>query len=184
MSGLSEPTPKSQYTLYEMVTKKSSPVLGHFDSLTGGDMVISMVHYNVIDDRGNVTTKFMPGQTSFEPVELLRPMDVVAEEMKDKFFEAVDGKLKLLRKDYSISMNDSNGNALVWWHLSNALPIKVSGFSFNEHVEAEYAAFELHLQPEAVLIEFEDSATEDAVKQAVEYWTQRESGEDAQGAEE
>jgi phage tail-like protein len=177
MSGLSEPTPSSQYTLYEMVTKESSPVLGHFDSLTGGDMVISTVKYNVMDDKGNVTTKYMPGQTSFEPIELLRSMDVVAEEMKDKFYEAVDGKLKTLRKNYSVSMNDANGNALVWWHLSNALPVKVSGFSFNEYAEAEYATFELHLQPESVLIEFDPGATEEAVKQAIDYWTQKEAGE-------
>jgi phage tail-like protein len=177
MPGLFDPTPTSQYTLYEMVNKKPGPILGHFDSLTGGDQVISMVKYNVIDKDGNVTTKYMPGQTTFEAVELLRPMDAVAQEVYLLFFDAILGKVKTLRKNYSVSMNDANGNPLVWWNLINALPTKVSGFSFNEHVEAEYTSFEISLIPEAVEIIFDEKATSDAVSAAIDYWTKKEGGE-------
>jgi hypothetical protein len=172
--SLSLPTPNSQYALYEMVSKVPTAILGQFDSLTGGDQIISMVKYNVIDSLGNVTTKYMPGQTTFEAFELLRPMDVVAQEVAALFYDSVSGKLKTLRKNYSISMNDSNGNAMVWWHLYNALPTKVSGFSFNEYAEAEYACFELSLLPEAVEIQFDSGASEDAVADALGHWSDNE----------
>jgi hypothetical protein len=170
------PTPNSQYALYEMVKNVPVAFLAHFDSLTGGDQVISMVKYNIIDANGSVTTRYMPGQTTFEAFELLRPMDVVAKEVAALFYDSVAGKLRTLRKNYSISMNDANGNPLVWWHLYNALPTKVSGFSFNEYAEAEYACFELSLLPEAVEIVFEDSAVEEAVSDALKHWDEDENG--------
>lgn len=140
--------------------------------LTGGDQVISMVTYNVIDDKGNVTTKVMPGQTTFEPMLLLRAMDVAADEVVQRFEDAVAGKLKTLRRNYSVSMNDANGNALVWWHLYNALPLKVSGFDFNMRTESTYTSFEITLQAEFIDIEFDKGATADAVAAALEYWAE------------
>jgi phage tail-like protein len=172
MSGLAEPTPISQYTLYEMLNKTPSKILAHFDMLTGGDQVISMVTYNVIDDKGNVTTKVMPGQTTFEPLLLLRAMDVAAEEIVLLFEDAVAGKLKTLRRNYSVSMNDANGNPLVWWHLYNALPLKVSGFDFNMKTESTYTSFEITLQAELIDIDFDKGATSDAVAAALEHWAE------------
>lgn len=182
-AGLEEPTPKSQYTLYEMV-EDAHPVLGAFDSLTGGDQVISMVKYNVMDDHGNVTTKFIPGQTTFEPVQLLRAMDAVAEKVYLKFADAVAGKLKPLKRNYSVSMNDSNATPLVWWHLYNALPTKVSGFDFNMTTENEYTSFEISLQAESIVIEFSPEATAEAIAAAIDYWTKKESGEAEEEPEE
>ena len=150
---LDHPTPASQYCLYEMIDKNHP--LAYFDELTGGEQTISLVTYNVTDDKGNVTTKYIPGQTSFAPMVLLRAMDKFSEDMKNAFMESVAGKLKSVRKNYSVSMNDSQGNALVWWHLINAIPSAVSGFSFNAPREAYYTDFELTLQAESIIIEFE-----------------------------
>ncbi len=151
---LSEPTPSSQYSLYEMVDKVPNKLLAEFDMLTGGEMTISTVSYNVIDPMGNVTTKYIPGQTSFSPVALLRPVDLGAAEVYAKFADAVAGKVKNLRKNYSISMNDSQGKPVVWWHLYNAIPIKIDGFSFNMKTESVYTDFEIYFQAEFIEIEF------------------------------
>jgi len=176
MSGLAEPTPKGQFTLYDFVVSPSN-VIGHFDMLTGGDQAISMVKYNVIDDKGNVTTKFIPGQTSFEPMVLLRSMDLISEQIYKKFYAAVEGQLKNIRKNYSVSMNDAKGNPLIIWDLANALPTKVSGFSFNMTTEAEYTSFEITLQAELITVTFLPQATAEAVAQSIEYWMEKESGE-------
>ena len=146
---LSEPTGSFQYTLYELV-KKSPHFIAGFDSLTGGEQVISTVSYDVIDASGNVTTKFMPGQTSFSPISLLRPIDKGIIDINDKFMDAVSGKLKTLRKNYSISMNDSTGKPVLWWHLFNAIPIKISGFDFNMAKEHSYTDFIVDLQAESI----------------------------------
>lgn len=148
---LSEPTPSFQYTLYEMI-KKSKHYIGGFEILTGGDQVISPVTYDVMDANGGVTTKFMPGQTSFSPVTLTRPMDEGAIDAYNLFADAVSGKLKTLRKNYSISMNDSKGQPVVWWHLLNAIPIKISGFDFNMAKEKAYTDFVIDIQAESIEI--------------------------------
>ncbi len=148
-----EPTPQCFYQLYEVI-QNGRNWLADFDNLTGGEQEISMVKYNVIDPYGNVTTKYMPGQTSFAPVELYRPMDSAAEELWRKFEGAVAGKRK--RKNYSISMNDhrNGGVPLVWWHLENALPIKIGGFEFNQYLNINYELFQISLQAEFITIEF------------------------------
>jgi phage tail-like protein len=150
------PRSAAYYVLYEM--GKTDDPLAQFDSLTGGDQTISLVTYNVIDGAGNVTTKYMPGQTSFQAVVLLRAMDNLSKEMKDRFVEAVMGKLKPIRKNYSVRWFDGEGESLVWWHLYNAIPTGISGFSFNSKSEAYYTDFELTLQPESIVIQFEPIA--------------------------
>jgi phage tail-like protein len=151
--GLNAPTPLSYYSVYEM--EKTNDPLAYFDSLTGGDQKISMVSYNVTDDKGNVTTKFIPGQTSFDPVVLSRAMDKYSQDMYDAFVDSVAGKLIGLRKNYSVSMNDSQGNPLVWWHLYNALPLNIGGFGFNAYTGAKYTKFKISFQAESIEIEFE-----------------------------
>jgi len=152
---LSEPTPVAQFTLYDVLSPApKEAALAEFDSLTGGDQTISMVTYNVIDENGNVTTRSMPGQTAFSPVVLLRAMDKSSEGMYLRLKAAIDGKLKSLRRDYSVSMNDSNGEPVVWWDLKNALPIKLDGFMFNMKTENSYTDFEVSLQAESIEIKF------------------------------
>ncbi len=177
-----DPIPNGQYKLYDFL-QKDHPVLGVFDSMTGGEQVISMVKYNVMDDLGNVTTKFIPGQTTFEPFALLRPMDAIAAQVYLRFADSVAGHLKLLKRNYSISLNDSRGNPLVWWHLFNALPTKLSGLEFNMTTENEYISFEISLQAESVTVEFDPGATDEAIASALEYWVAKESGEAEEEAE-
>ncbi len=150
---LSEPTSKGQYSLYEMVNK-SRQLLAEFETLTGGEQTIATISYKIMDENGNVITRSMPGHISFTPVSLLRAMDKGAKEAYDKFVDAASGKLKKVRRNYSVSMNDSKGKAVVWWHLYNAIPIKISGFDFNMRTEHNYTDFTIDIQPEYIEIVF------------------------------
>lgn len=144
----------TQYTLYLDVPGGDPKQLGEFTMLTGGEQEISLVKYNVIDTKGFVTTKFIPGQTTFSPVSILRPMDRGAEIIYWIFYSGVYGQLMNVRRNYSISLNDHQGNPQVWWHLLNAIPQKIDGFDFNQRTESVYTDFELTIQPEEIQIEF------------------------------
>jgi phage tail-like protein len=153
MSLLKGAVPSSQFQLYDLTTSKPG-LLGEFESLTGGEQTISLVTYKTMDASGNVTTHHMPGQTTFAPVKLVRPMDAHAIEVYQKMKDTIDGKLKNVRRDYSVSINDAHGNALVTWHLRNAIPSVVSGFSFNMATESNYTHFEITLQAEQIDVDF------------------------------
>jgi phage tail-like protein len=151
MPGIYYPTPSSYYGVEDVGPENEMCI---FDSLTGGDQKISMVQYNVSDAMGNVTTKFMPGQTTFEPVTLLRAMDLYSSEMNIMFQKSIAGMLKAVRRNFSIYMFDGEGTPLVWWHLIDAVPLSISGFSFNAKTETNYTDFEISLQAESIYIEF------------------------------
>jgi len=149
-------TPQSSFGLYDVISPApSNAYLASFDAVTGGDQTISMVTFNIIDSLGNVTTRVMPGQTTFAPVALLRPVDISSKKLYDLLLESIAGKCR--RKNYSISMNDAQGNAVVWWDLINAIPIKVDGFSFNGKIAGagagvNYTDFEISFQAEIIMI--------------------------------
>ena len=147
-----KPTAIAFYAVYDVVD--GNKPLAYFDKLTGGDQQISMVSYNVTDDKGNVTTKYIPGQTSFAPVTLSRPTDKYDEGIKDRFVESVSGKLVGVRRNYSISMNDEQGNPLVWWHLINAIPTVLGGFGFNSFTGNASTSFKITFQAENIEVEF------------------------------
>lgn len=151
MTKLKGAVPKSQFALYDLTTPG---LLGEFQSLTGGEQTISLISYKTMDASGNVITHYMPGQATFAPIKLLRPMDSYAKEVYMKMKDALEGKLKDLRRDYSVSMNDAQGKPLVYWHLKNALPSAINGFSFNMATESNYTDFEITLQAEVIEIEF------------------------------
>ena len=153
-----QPTPISQYAVYEMVDQNHP--FGYFETLIGGEQNISLVSYNVTDEKGNVTTKYIPGQTSFAPITLIRPQDMFCKVIKDRFVESVAGKLVGLRKNYSISMNDSQGNPLVWWHLYNALPSVLGGFGFNSYRGTKSTSFKITFQAESIAVQFEPIAAD------------------------
>lgn len=147
------PTPASYFALLDYGS--DDPII--FDSLTGGDRKISLVNYNVMAPVGSVTTKFMPGQTSFEPVTLLRSMDKYDDFLNQLFVDAVNGVYKKIRRHFSIYMYDGEGNPLVWWDLFDAVPASITGFSFNSKTESSYTDFELTLQAESIEVVFADT---------------------------
>lgn len=153
MTVPSYPTPASQYALLDMVAGNNPLV--YFDTLTGGDQTIETITYKVRDPQsGLVITKSMPGQTSYKPITLLRALDPTDEDMKKKFMDSVNGLVKKVRTNYTVQMFDGAGTMLVHWNLINAIPVGISGFSFNSKTEAYYTDFELTLQAETIEIVF------------------------------
>ena len=153
-----QPTPNSQYAIYDLMDKNHP--LAYFDSMVGGEQTISLVTYNITDEKGNVTTKYIPGQTSFAPITLVRPYDMFCKDIKNRFVESVSGKLVGVRKDYSISMNDSKGVPLVWWHLYKAIPSLMGGPSFNSYTGKESTKFKITFQAESIAVQFEPIASD------------------------
>ena len=156
---LLDPTPKAQFSMFEMGDSTAlsllplpipSSLLFHFDSLSGGEQNITTITYPTIDEQGNVVTRSMPGPATYAPVVIRRPIDVAAVAIYQKFVDAVEGKLKTLRKNYSISMNGWHGLPILWWHLYGVIPIKVGGIAFDNSDQAAYASFELTLQCERI----------------------------------
>jgi phage tail-like protein len=147
---------KTYYALYDFLVTPPTTFNGmamNFDTLTGGEMTVSSIPYNVVSEDGLATVKYMPGITKYSPVTLLRAFDNGAVEMYDKFQQSSNLNLKV-RGNYSVVMIDTNGGAQAYWHLINAIPTKISGFSFNAHTAEYYTDFEITLQPEYIELVF------------------------------
>ncbi len=148
-----EPYSKHLYAVYEALGAHGSFV-GGFDSVTGGEQSIAAVSYKVMDGNGHVVTRFMPGQVSYTPISLLRPMDQGSIQIYETFVDTVSGKMKKVRKNYSLSMLNDDGLPVVWWDLINAIPVKISGFDFNEVTETYYTDFTIDIQAEEIYVTF------------------------------
>ena len=127
-----------------------SRALGYFTFMTGGSMTISTISYNVMDVKGYVTTKFMPGQISFAPISLSRPLDNVSQVLYDWFVKAERGILEGLRKDCSLAKINFKGEFEVIWDLFQAMPVAVPGFSYNSYRGSQSTKFKLTLQVEDI----------------------------------
>jgi phage tail-like protein len=146
---MAEITPKAYYALYDFHKKE----LGNYDSLTGGEMTVSSIAYKAVSEKGYAVTKYLPGLTTYTPVTLLRAFDSGANEMYKKFEMISNLNLKV-RSNFSVVMIDQQGKAQAMWNLINAMPTKISGFSFNSHTESSYTDFEITLQPEYIELMF------------------------------
>ena len=124
--------------------------LGYFSFMAGGSMTISTISYDVMDIKGYVTTKFMPGQISFDPISLSRPLDNVSQVLYDWFVQAEKGILKDLRKDCSLAKINFKGEFEVIWDLIQAMPVAIPGFSYNSYRGSQSTKFKIKLQVEDI----------------------------------
>jgi len=151
--------PNSYFTLYDFYQHTIPPpgdgTLGAWDNLTGGDMTISQISYKVVSEEGIAGVKYLPGITTYAPVQLLRSADFGTGEMVG-LFEKMSNLDLTARGNYSIAMyNLEPPHApIMMWNLINAIPTKVDGFSFNEHTGDNYTTYEITLQPEYIEIVF------------------------------
>jgi len=150
-------TAETHYLMYDAkYTAPGKRVLEQFQSMTGGDMSISMVTYSYNDANGNVNTKYMPGQISFGPITLSRPMDSISSNLYDWFTEAIDNKVKETRINCSIAMFDPNdvNNLRVIWDLENVMPVAIPGFAFSAITKEISTSFKLVIQAENIIVTF------------------------------
>jgi phage tail-like protein len=149
--GIKEVT-ESYYAVYDGYYEEENPpgAMANFDSLTGGDQTIAMIPYTQVFEDGGSTTKFLPGQISFEPVVLLRGFDARVPDLYKWFEDTAAGKFDKVKKNISIVMIDREAGPQVIWDLFNTIPVGISGFSFNQTTENSYTDFELTLQAELI----------------------------------
>ncbi len=139
-------TPGYRYLVTDFDENKT---IGEFDQLTGGDMQISMVEYNLAFEDGGSTTRFIPGQTSFAPVTLTRALTPECDLSYDLFTKSSSGKIAY--KHITVKMFDQTGKDMVLWHLHNVLVTGISGFLFQLR---HYTEYRVTLQPEWIEMEF------------------------------
>ena len=138
-------TPGYSYVIKDL---KSGTSYGEFDQLTGGEMKISTVEYNLAMENGTSTTRFLPGQTSFAPLVLTRALDPDCQDLYDDFMDFSNGKVNT--RNLTITMIQ-NGAEVVNWNLFNVVITEVTGFLFNKGF---YTEFRLGIQPEWIEMEY------------------------------
>ena len=151
-----ETTQNTYYALYDFIRPAptgDSRMVPNFDSLTGGNISVSSITYKVVSEGGYAVTKVIPGMTTYKPVTLLRAFDNGAIEMYEKLKKFSNLNLNV-RSNFSVVMIDATGKPQAMWHLFNACPISISGFSFNKFKGENYTDFEITLQPEYIELIF------------------------------
>lgn len=121
---------------------------GVFTGLTGGDMTISKMEYNLVFESGLSTTLLIPGATTFHPFSLTRGYGNYAE-LYNWFMEASNGLIIQARRSGSVMMKKS-GTTILQWDFSNAWPIKLSGFSYNQYKGATSSRISITIAAETI----------------------------------
>ena len=135
--------------LYVVTDLEENKTIGEFDQLTGGEMQIATVQYNMAYPDGGSTTRFVPGQTSFAPVTLTRALTPDCNPTYDMFASASSGKVNY--KHITVKMLGVNRGDLVLWNLYSVLVTGVSGFLFQLR---HYTEYRVTLQPEWIEMDF------------------------------
>jgi phage tail-like protein len=150
----SEANPSYLYSVYDVPAKKT---IAEFEELTGGEMKVAMMPYTSVDKNGVAVTKFVPGASSYSPITLVHALNVEGQALNDWFVLASQGKTKDARKNINITMlSYDSRQPMVVWDITNALPVSISGFSFNQHTKGGlyYVCQELTIQPEFIEMHF------------------------------
>jgi len=116
-----------------------------------------MMPYTSVDKNGVAVTKFVPGASSYSPIILVHALNVEGQALNDWFVLASQGKTKDARKNINITMlSYDSRQPMVVWDITNALPISISGFSFNQHTKGGlyYVCQELTIQAEYIEMHF------------------------------
>ena len=148
-------TTDKQYAFFDG-TPSQGDYMGSFTSLTGGDMTLSMIPYTIVGTNGEPVEKYLPGQISFAPIKMSCPMSYVVEEFTDWFALAAEGNYDNLRRNCTIAQYSKFiipfPKHLVYWHLINAVPIALPGYSYNSTRGTSSTKFKIAIQAEEIRI--------------------------------
>jgi len=146
-----DPTPSYLYSVHDVLR---SVQIGEFTSLTGGDISVATVSYNLVFEYGGSVTRHYPSHTTYAPVKLRRALDSKCEAIYKSLFDSANGNLSINRTNFSISMLDQEKNEKVIWYLLSAFPIAISGLNFNQDTGNRYTDFEVTIQAEHIEMRF------------------------------
>jgi hypothetical protein len=141
---------------YSLVDLDDDTAYGDFSSLTGGDLTISMIPYNVAGENGGVDTRFLPGQISYAPIKLACEYDKRKTTMTDWFIAVKDGDPANMLKNCSINLSytSKDNKIAATWNLYNVMPIALPGFSVHTFQKTKSIKFKVVLQVERIEIEY------------------------------
>jgi len=134
-------------------TGKDALEYGKFGSLTGGDLKISMISYNVIGEKGDVETRWIPGQISYAPIKMSAEYSAEVENLVAWFHKAKDGNVDDMKKKCILTLNNVYGDEQASWTLHNTIPIALPGFSVHTFQKTKSVKFKVVLQAEWIEID-------------------------------
>ena len=147
------------YDFYDLPSDKVKPstkIAAQFTTLLGGDKTISMVAYTSVFPNGGSTERYFPGQISYAPITLYRPLDGKCAPLMKWFEETAAGQLE--KKNCSIAqveiLESGKAHLLVIWDLINTLPMAQPGFSYNAYRGTTSTKYKLQLQAEEIIITY------------------------------
>jgi phage tail-like protein len=126
--------------------------LAAFDSISGGDVQVSMIRHNVVYESGEYRTLLLPGPTQYQPVTLERGYGNT-KELYNWFVEANNGKMRKARRHVTITLHvpeKGEYKALVSWNLLNAFPISISGFDGSQDGRPSVSRFSITIAAEVI----------------------------------
>ena len=126
--------------------------LATFDSLSGGDIEISVIKHNVVYSTGEYRTINIPGPTQYSPIVLERGYGNT-KELYNWFIHANRGKTWVSRKNATITLHVRQGGEYkpqVSWNLIYAWPTKISGFDSSQEGTARVSRFSITLMAETI----------------------------------
>jgi len=150
--GSSSKISKDDLSSYQFDLLVEGKLTGTFGGLTGGDMTIAKIEYNLVYESGLSTTLYIPGATTFHPFSMTRGFGRY-NELYWWFREASDGLINEARRNGSVIMwKKTNGTVehYLRWDFSNAWPIKLSGFSYNQYQAASSARISITIAAETI----------------------------------
>ena len=125
--------------------------VGVFDSISGGDMEISVIEHNVVYESGGFATLMIPGPTKNQPITLESGYGNTAE-LYAWFTQVQLGDIFGARKNATLSLKahvEGEYTPVIQWNLINVWPSKLTGFDFKQE-STERARFSITLVCEVI----------------------------------
>lgn len=127
---------------------------GVFSSIQGGEIEIARITHDVVFESGTSTTLFIPGATSFSPIELKRGFANYAD-LYNWLMQASNGHIIQARRNGSIEMRKHSVPKLRW-NFYNAWPTKLASFAVTQQAGSAVSIARVSLTIAAEAIEYED----------------------------
>jgi len=123
-----------------------------FDTISGGDLEISVIKHNVVYESGEYRTILIPGPTHTSPI-MLQSGFGNTKALYNWFIDANQGKVSSARKNATITLNIHSAgeySPVVSWNLVAAWPMRISGFDSSQEGYSGRARFSITLMAEEI----------------------------------
>lgn len=113
-----------------MFSIEGEGVTGYFTAIEGIGSEHTIVRHKIVTEAGKEMEIKSPGRLEWGDITLKRGLTT------DMAFwgwreQVINGDMNTARKNITITMYDRNYQAIVYWHLDNAWPSKISGISIS-----------------------------------------------------